>query len=92
MTFKPIVVRVAPERELRWLGRLILPGLFDGEHIFEISRIGDQRVRLTQRETFKGVVVSLLWRSLSNNTRAGFEAMNMALKARAESQRPEKGT
>ena len=32
MTFKPVVKRVALNRELRWLERLIVPGLFDGEH------------------------------------------------------------
>jgi hypothetical protein len=30
MTFKPTVRAVAPPRELRWLGRLFVPGLFDG--------------------------------------------------------------
>ena len=37
MTFKPTVLAVHPERELRWLGRFILPGLFDGEHSFRIE-------------------------------------------------------
>jgi len=32
VTFKPVVKRVDLNRELRWLGRLIVPGLFDGEH------------------------------------------------------------
>ena len=86
MTFRPTLVRVAPGRELRWLGRLLLPGVFDGEHIFEIARIGDKQVRLTQREVFKGLLVPMLWRGLSVSTRAGFEAMNHALKARAEAQ------
>jgi hypothetical protein len=34
MTFKPTVLRAEPNRELRWKGNLVLPGLFDGEHIF----------------------------------------------------------
>lgn len=85
MTFKPTVIRVVPEQEVRWKGRLLVPGLFDGEHIFEISPIDDRRVRLTQREMFSGLFVPLLWSSLRTNTSAGFEAMNRALKARAES-------
>ncbi len=32
MTFRPKVLKVDPNRELRWLGRLYLPWLFDGEH------------------------------------------------------------
>src|SRR5437899_12470765 len=34
MTFRPIVLAADAHRELRWLGRLILPGLFDGAHVF----------------------------------------------------------
>src|SRR3712207_6134529 len=38
MTFKPKVLKAEPNRELRWLGHLLVPGLFDGEHSFTISR------------------------------------------------------
>ena len=34
MTFRPRVLKVEPDRELRWLGHFLIPGLFDGEHIF----------------------------------------------------------
>jgi hypothetical protein len=34
MSFRPTVLVADPERELRWLGRFLLPGLFDGEHSF----------------------------------------------------------
>ncbi len=37
MTFRPTVMKVERDRELRWLGHLAVPGLFDGEHIFEIE-------------------------------------------------------
>lgn len=84
MTFRPTVTRVDPETELRWLGHLLFPGLFDGEHIFELSSLGDGRVRLIQRETFRGLLVPLLWKSMATSTRNGFEAMNVALKKRAE--------
>jgi len=84
MTFKPIVLKAEPKHELRWLGRLLLPGLFDGEHIFTIETLGANRVRFTQREVFTGLLVPLLARSLDSNTRRGFEEMNQALKARAE--------
>ena len=38
MVFKPTVLSAKENSELRWLGRLLFPGLFDGEHIFTISR------------------------------------------------------
>ena len=37
-----------------------------------------------QREEFRGVLVPFFWKSLDTHTRQGFEAMNAALKQRAE--------
>jgi hypothetical protein len=85
MTFNPTVVGIERPIEFRWLGHLGVRGLFYGEHIFEIERIADGRVKFTQREEFRGVLVPLLWKSLNTNSRAGFVAMNRALKERAES-------
>jgi hypothetical protein len=85
MTFRPLILVLQPEAELRWLGRLILPGIFDGEHQFQLKPIGESRTRLIHRETFSGLLAPLLWRNLDTQTRQGFEAMNHALKQRAES-------
>jgi hypothetical protein len=84
MEFKPVVMKVEPSRELRWLGHLILPGLFDGEHIFQIEPLGNKRVRFHQREIFSGILVPLLKRSLDADTRRGFNEMNQKLKELAE--------
>ena len=84
MTFTPTVIRAAPEEELRWLGRLLLPGIFDGEHSFRLSPTAGGGTRFVQREQFSGLLVLLLWNSISTNTKRGFEAMNAALKERAE--------
>ena len=84
MMFKPTVTRVVPEREFRWLGRLLIPGFFDGEHIFEIESLGENSVRFIQREQFRGLLVPLLWSSLETTTRQGFNEMNAALKKKAE--------
>ena len=37
--FRPKVLKADPNHELRWLGRLLIPGLFDGDHIFTIEHI-----------------------------------------------------
>ena len=84
MTFKPTVLKVEQNHELRWLGRLFMPGLFDGEHIFTIDNLETNRVRFTQCEVFNGLFVPPMARSLDTDTRRGFEEMNQALKARAE--------
>jgi hypothetical protein len=84
MTFKPKVLNAEPERELRWLGTLGPRGIFDGEHSFRIVPLGEGRVRLLQSERFTGLLVPLLILLVRNSTRRGFEAMNQALKLRAE--------
>jgi hypothetical protein len=84
MTIKPILLKVEPERELRWLGHLFVPGLFDGEHIFTIEPLAEDRVRFIQREEFQGILVSLMLSMIGESTQRGFEAMNQALKVEAE--------
>ena len=84
MTFRPTVLNAEPNRELRWLGHLLVPGLFDGEHSLTIQPLEENRVRFVQREAFRGLLVPLIGRSLDNNTQQGFEEMNRALKERAE--------
>ncbi len=84
MSFKPRVMKVDPNREFRWLGHLFMPGLFDGEHIFEIDPIGDASCRFVQREEFRGVLVTLILTMIGKATERGFNEMNQALKARAE--------
>ena len=83
MRFKPTVLSVEPERELRWLGRLVVPGLFDGEHYFLLSPLDGTRTRLIHGENFSGLLVGLFRANLAA-TEAGFEAMNTDLKRRAE--------
>jgi hypothetical protein len=85
MSFRPTILVAVPNRELRWLGRLWLPGLFDGEHSFVIEPLGEGRVRFIQRERFGGLLLPLLSKMLDRDIRRGFEEMNQALKLRAES-------
>jgi hypothetical protein len=84
MTFRPKVLRAELARELRWLGRLWMPGLFDGDHSFLLVSLGPARTCLVQKETFTGWLAPLLLKWMGDATRQGFEEMNRALKARAE--------
>ena len=83
MTFRPKVTVVETERVFEWLGRLGLPRIFDGRHRFEIEST-PTRTRFVQTEAFSGVLVRFMKNSLDTQTVKGFEAMNAALKARAE--------
>lgn len=84
MTFNPSVRAFDESRELRWLGHLLLPGVFDGEHSFRLEPNTAGGTTFTQSETFRGVLAfPMLWFIRKNTTR-GFQDMNEALKARAE--------
>jgi hypothetical protein len=87
MTFRPTVRSFVPERELAWLGHLVIPRLFDGEHRFSIQPLEEDRIRFRQEEAFRGLLVPLTQSMLARTAR-GFEAMNGALKERAESASP----
>jgi hypothetical protein len=84
--FRPVILAAIAPRELRWLGRLGFRGIFDGEHIFTIEPIAENRVRFVQRERFTGLLVPFLAHMLDDKTRRGFEEMNRWLKKRAETQ------
>jgi hypothetical protein len=85
MRFRPTVLAAEAGRELRWRGRLVAPGIFDGEHRFAIEpRAGGSL--LVQEERFTGLLVPFLARSLRRGTLPGFERMNEAVKDRAEAQ------
>jgi hypothetical protein len=83
MTFKPTITVLEERQRLEWLGRLVLPRVFDGRHSFHLETLDEGRTRLTQSEHFSGLLVPLT-RTLLEKTRAGFEAMNEALRLRAE--------
>ncbi|WP_332449083.1 SRPBCC domain-containing protein [Methanoculleus sp.] len=88
MRFRPRVLRVAKDREFRWLGRVLVAGLFDGEHRFTIIP-EDGGSRFVQAEVFTGLLVPVV--DLTDTLRAthlGFLLMNRALKDRAERNPP----
>jgi len=82
MTFRPTVLAAQPGVLLRWIGRLVLPGIFDGTHQFELRDLGGS-TRVTQSETFRGVLVPFTGKTIAS-TASDFRALNQALKARVE--------
>jgi hypothetical protein len=83
MTIEPQLLVVDAGRELRWKGRLFMPGLFDGEHVFELARIDDARTRVHHWERFGGILLPILRGLIYDDTVAAFGAMNAALARRA---------
>ena len=84
MTFKPMVLTLKENTELKWLGYLWFKGLFDGEHKFKLTDNGNGTTNFEQSENFSGILVKLFAKSLDKDTKNGFEQMNKELKLRAE--------
>ena len=85
MTFKPKCLALDQKKEFRWLGHLIIPGLFDGEHFFKLKELEGGKTKFVQGENFQGILVPMFWKKIKGKTILGFERMNTALKNRAES-------
>jgi len=81
MTFKPTVITKNENKELRWSGKVLFSGLFDGEHKFELTDNGDGTLTFIQSEKFKGIFV---WLFNPEKTQKGFIEMNKKLKELSE--------
>ena len=82
--YQPKITMVEPFRELRWLGKLTIPGIFDGERIFILEPIRDKQIRFVHKEIFTGLLVHLVGNRLDRDMYSSFISMNEALKKRAE--------
>jgi len=82
--FFPKVLVAKPNQELRWIGHLVIPGLFDGEHSFILEPLPNGGTRFIQEERFRGSLVQPAWNYIITDTAQGFREMNQALKARCE--------
>jgi hypothetical protein len=76
--FQPWVTALEEHRYIEWLGRLWMPGLFDGRHSFTLTPIATGRTLLQQSETFSGALTPFSG-SILTRTRVGFDAMNEAI-------------
>lgn len=83
MNFCPIVKIAEPGRHLQWLGRFIVPKLFDGRHEFILESIAGSTL-LHHHEIFTGIVPTLFPGSV-DFVESKFQEMNHALKAFVES-------
>lgn len=84
--FRPGVLQYKPLKELRWIGKLKVSHLFDGEHTFKLLDNGDGSVTFIQYERFRGLLISFFKKMLDKDTKEGFEAMNKKLREFAQLQ------
>ena len=84
---RPTVTASKPASVFEWFGHLAVPGLFDGRHRFDLVLIPSGTL-LVHSESFGGLLVRPLHRSLDGSTRAGFQAMDEALRRRVRESHP----
>ena len=82
--FKPTVTALETNKIFSWLGVFLFRGVFEGEHKFELTDNKNGTTTFVQSENFIGILVPLFKKTLDNNTRRGYEAMNNKLKELAE--------
>jgi len=83
-TFKPEILKMEPNQELRWVGKLGgVNWLFKGEHYF-ILTAEKKGTLFVHGENFTGILAWLLWPFVKKQFEANFNQMNQALKARVD--------
>ncbi|MFL6431433.1 MAG: SRPBCC family protein [Nitrososphaeraceae archaeon] len=82
--YKPTVTKLEPYHELRWFGKSFVPGMFNGEHIFNIETLGVNHILFLHREVFTGFGVALAGDRLDRDLYQSFEKMNNAFKEKLE--------
>jgi hypothetical protein len=90
LTVQPVVLEAEAPRELRWLWAKGFSGICDTEQCFTLVPKGENRTHVIHRITCTGLALSLpglgaaTTARLETNFRQGLEAMNRALKSRAQ--------
>jgi|SRR5215471_8457558 len=72
------------ERELRFSAHFLTPGVFRGDHYFVIRPAGRDGVTFHHGEVISGLLFPAIRLILQNYGRPQFQALNRALKQRAE--------
>jgi len=84
VSVRSTIVRAHEPRELRWLDHWTLPGLFSSERRFRIEALPEGGVRFHHGEQVQGIMVPLMAGRRRLRGKSGLDAMNTALKQRAE--------
>jgi hypothetical protein len=84
VSFHSTIVHAREPRELHWREQWTVPGLFASEHRFRIEPLPEGGVRFHHGEKVSGILVPLLLQRRRLRGKYAFDAMNIALKQRAE--------
>lgn len=84
--FKPKVVAYEEGRRFEWTGKLLLKGLFAGNHYFKLDPVTEFQTKFVHGENFSGILQGTIMKKVRDKTIKGFETMNAAMKSFAERQ------
>jgi len=84
MDFSPLVLVNDKEKEFRWVGKVGISGIMDGEHYFLLESVGSGKTKFIQGEDFTGLLSGIFMLMIREDTEGGFKAMNEALNARVK--------
>ena len=82
--YHPKVIKITPNHELRWKGSFIFSQIFSGERIFQIEKLGENKVNFVNKEIFSGIGVRFTPQKMEDDILASFKKMNEALKKNIE--------
>lgn len=81
--YMPVVTKLQEAGSFEWRAKMISEFMFTNGRIFKLERT-NSGTRLTNTETFKGMLVPLFWSKLSSHVPLMLNEMNMALKNTVE--------
>src|SRR5262245_58729064 len=84
MDLTATIEEARPDTLLTWRGHVVAPWLFEGYRRFEIEPVAPGQVRVTHTEDVHGLFAPLFSLVLGSRVQSSHNALNTALKARAE--------
>ncbi len=84
MKIKPVLLVFEKNKELRWVGHLLVNGIFDGEHFFVLVDNSNGTTTFKHGEKFNGILIPLLKNVLENKLKKSYYKLNERLKEQVE--------
>ncbi|MBO0747332.1 MAG: SRPBCC domain-containing protein [Acidimicrobiaceae bacterium] len=81
---RPEVTVVRPAREIRWLVRQPIRGIFDVERVFEFEPLASSGTRFAQWEVGRGLLAPVIMAIVGPMIARGYAALNRSLRMRVE--------
>ncbi len=82
--YHPKITKITPNHELRWKGKFFSSKIFEGERIFSIEKLSDNKVNFVNKEIFSGIGLKLVSQKTADDILASFKKMNEVLKKTVE--------